>query len=224
MKASIWILVIVLYVLLILVGISFGSTSRIPDLSGWVQVFIEALGIPAIVYGLYRLIAELQKERWKPDIQIGLSRITSLAEIKQLSKPPNEVHIDQTYPLFMLVIRNSGKLAARYVKIHLEFTSFQDDSYKESAEGPDEMLSAPVLDIPDDSPFERKNNKDFIFQGDSGWMIYPRDNVAFTFILKTIVSGQPPIPHNYQCICTVWAEGLDDPNSRELTIWIQKSA
>jgi hypothetical protein len=219
-----WYFIATVALFLSLISLYFGLTSSRDNASGWFQVFLEALSLPVLLYGIYRLREELRKESWKPEISIGVTSIEPLSEVRRRTTLPTRADISQGYTCFQLLVRNEGKLAARFVKMHLEFESVGDTSYRNAAKLPVEELAAPTVEIPEDNPFEWQNNKDFIFTGGADWIIYPQDNTAFTFCLGTVVKGQPPVPHDYRFHCTVWAEGLDCPAEEDLVVRIVEAA
>ena len=204
-------------------SISNALSLSLADASGWWQTGIAFAGLPLIFYGLLDIEKHLKESLWKPEISIGLFTVGPISEIKQQKELSKFVSIKQGYPFFQLVIRNGGKLAAKFVKIHLEFDSFQDDGFQEAAKTTVERLAAPVLKTPQDNPFKWQNNRDFIFTGGDDWVIYPKDDCAFGFYLETTVTGQPPVPHDYHFICTVWAEGLENPVTERLTVKVIKT-
>ena len=188
------------------------------DSSGWWQTGIAFAGLPIILYGLLDIEKNIKESLWKPEISIRLFTVGPISEIRQQKTLLKSVDVSQGYPFFQLVVRNNGKLAAKFVKIHFEFDSFQDDSFRESAKSTVESLASPVLKIPKDSLFKWQNNKDFIFTGGDDWVIYPKDDSVFGFFLETVVVGQRPVPHDYHFSCTIWAEGLDNPIREKLTV------
>jgi hypothetical protein len=224
LRKLVWYLIAIVALSLSMSSLYFGLTSDKDNASGWLQVFLEALSLPVLVYGLYRLREELQRESWKPEISIGVTRVEPLSEARKRITLPTTASISQGYTCFQLLVRNKGKLAARFVKIHLEFLSFQDTSYRDVAKSPMEKLAAPTVEIPGDNPFEWQNNKDFIFRGGADWVIYPQDNAAFMFCLGTVVEGQSPVPHDYRFHCTIWAEGVGCPVEEELIVRVMKAA
>jgi hypothetical protein len=156
-------------------------------------------------------------------ISIGFMAVGPLSEIREKVTLPTTVNVGQGYPCFQLVVSNRGKLAARFVKIHLEFLSVGDTSCFDNAKTPIEHLAAPALEVPNDNPFKWQNNKDFVFMGGVDWVIYSQDEVSFTFCLGTVVKEQPPVPFDYRFRCTVWAQGLDFPVSKDLMVRVKPS-
>ena len=219
----IWIIVVIISGIFTGWAIYLALLLPIADASGWWQVGIAFAGLPIIFYGLADMEKQVREAQWKPEISIGLSGVGPISYIKTQKVLPKTVSINQGYPFFQLVVRNGGKLAAKFVKIHLEFASFQDDSYQRLATTPVESLAAPTVKIPEDNPFKWQNNKDFIFTGGDDWVIYPLDESVFGFFLKTVIVDQPPIPHDYHFHCTVWTEGLDNPASEDLIVRITRN-
>jgi len=218
LRKPIWCLGAATVTSLFFVSLYFALTSSRDNASGWWQVFLETLGLPVLIYGLYKLREEMRREGWRPEIRIGISQVEPLSEVRKRETLPTMAIVSQGYACFQLIVGNRGRLAARFVKMHLEFLSFQDDSYASAARSPVERLAAPTVKIPNGNPFKWQNNKDFIFEGGHDWVIYPRDDVTFAFFLGTVVQGQLPVPYDYRFRCTVWAEGLDNPVHSELTV------
>lgn len=157
-----------------------------------------------------------------PIISIGILGVAPLLTIKKIKKLPTIANISQGYPYFQLVIRNAGRLA-KFVKIHLEFKSFQDESFLKSALTSMDELAFPVVKIPENNPFKWKNNKDYIFNGGLDWVLYQNDIITFDFFLKTIIVDYPPVPHDYFFGCTVWAEGMTIPVNENLIVRVVRS-
>jgi hypothetical protein len=138
---------------------------------------------------------------------------------------PNKVAVSQGYPCFWLLVRNYGKVAAKSVKIHLEYIL------------PDRRsLYLPVINTKDwlgDSryTFKKVNNADLVFIGGSDWILHANDTDMFDFQMTTAVVQQTepteirerPDLGDYRLPCTVWADGLDKPLKEILTITVIES-
>jgi hypothetical protein len=135
------------------------------------------------------------------------------------------VSIGQGYPCFWLVIRNNGRVAAKSLKIHLEYKPLERKS-----------LYLPVIEAKDwlgDNryTFKKVNNADFVFIGGSDWVLHASDTDMFDFQMTTAIAKhtengvvrERPDLGDYAFACTVWADGLDKPVKEVLTISVKKS-
>jgi len=191
-------------------AVYFAFSSTRENASGWVEVAIAFIGLPIVVYQLMNLRQKIEQAHWKPEIYVGVAHHPlSISDIED--NLPSEIELIRKSANFhfSLVIQNRGKLAAKFVKIHLVFQSFEDQTY------------IPVIGFPEDN-FDKKGKKDYIFSGGPGWVVYPFDAEWFHIELNpnsagVIRSGE------YLFQCTVRAEGLDTPVSRELRVNITDS-
>ncbi len=193
------------------------------DASGWWQVAIAIVGLPLLIYELYRIRKALEQ---KPDISIGLAAVEDLptSKIRDLETLPMTTAVGRGYAHFWLAVRNQGKVAAKFVKIHLE--------YKSEFLQPKQASLVPVIEVSEFSSgkpnFYKENNAEFVFIGGADWVIHPNDTEVFDFHITTVMVLQQepfelreyPEPGNYHFHCTVWAEGLDHPISEQLTVKI----
>ena len=203
----------------------FALTSQTDDPSGWWQVFLGALSVPIVFYELDQIRRAVGQ---KPIISIGLVGVDDLplSKIRDTATLPTTVTVSQGYAHFYLVVRNQGKVAARYVKVHLEHKRKPSDQLS---------LLSPVVKMSEfssDKPsFKAENNIDFLFIGGSDWVIYPNDSEIFGFHITTVVIKQTepyrlreyPEPGDCHFQCTVWAEGLNHPVSEQLTVKIREA-
>jgi len=217
MSRFVWIFIIL--VAIILVGISVQQAIQPDaDAAGWIQVAIAALGVPILLRELYQIRQSINQ---KPIISIGLANVKDLplsnVRAKKSLKPTLE--ISRGYPHFWLVIRNTGRVAAKSVKIHFEFI-------KSTHQDP---LLQPVIRTEDwmgDKRYTFKivNNADFVFIGGTDWVLHANDTDMFDFYITTsIVKGEQrerPDFGDYEFRCTAWADGLDNPVVQKLIVRI----
>jgi hypothetical protein len=191
--------------------------------SGWWQVAIAFASLPLVFVQLATIQEELRRAQWRPQIRIGVAPVGPLAP---LASAPLAHHCtaQRGYPFFQLLVKNEGRLAAKWVKIHLEFESFGDSSYQDYARSPIDKIAAPRLHIPKDNPFTWQNNRDFVFNGGADWVIHPYDTVSFPFFVQTVVKDHPPVPCDYSLKATVFAEGIESPVAASLTVSISEEA
>jgi len=179
--------------------------------SGWVEVAVAFIGLPIVAYQLRNLRQKMEQAHWKPEIYVGLAHHPlSISDIQD--DLPSEIELigKGANFHFSLVIQNRGKLAARFVKIHLVFQSFEGKT------------DTPVIGFPEDD-FEKKGKKDYIFSGGPDRVVYPLDDAEWFHIeLNPHIAGRIG-PGEYLFQCTVRAEGLDTPVSKELRVKITDS-
>jgi hypothetical protein len=194
-------------------------TSTSEAASGWWQVAIAFASLPLVFLQLATILEELRRAQWKPEILVGVAPVGPLSVL--VSAPlSHHCTASRGYPFFQLLVKNEGRLAAKWVKAHLEFESFGDNSYQASARSPIDKVAAPRLHVPKDNPFKWQNNRDFVFNGGADWVIHPHDTVSFPFFLQTVVKDHPPVPHDYSFKITIFAEGIESPASARLTVSI----
>jgi len=219
MYRHLWILII--FVAIGLFGFSI-QQALLPnsDAAGWIQVGIAALGVPILLRELYQI---RQAVNQKPILNIGLANVKDLplSKIREMKTLKTTLKVSHGYPHFWLVIRNSGKAGARFVKIHVEYIRPERKS-----------LCLPVIEVSDwlgDNryTFKKVNNADFVFIGGSDWILHANDSDMFDFDMTTAVVKQiePEIREfpdvgDYEFICTIWADGLDKPISEKLIVSI----
>jgi hypothetical protein len=133
--------------------------------------------------------------------------------------------VSHGYPHFWLAIRNQGKVAAKSIKIHLEYNPPKRKS-----------LLLPVVDVgnwlnDNRYTFKKVNNADFVFIGGQDWVLHANDTDMFDFHMTTAIVKQTepkeirefPELGDYEFFCTVWADGLERPVSQVLTVSIVES-
>ncbi len=187
------------------------------EAAGWWQFIVVIIGLP-VLYDQLKKIAE--EARKKPEISIGLLGVgfdhLSISDVKAEAEKNlyTEVCLDLNRSRrFMLVIRNLGKAAAKFVKIHLEYKSFEN-----SADMP--RIKFHALEERKQKHFEEYTMKDYIFTGGADWVIYPVDAAPFEVMLDIPPSKKAIRVGDLIFGCTVWAEGLDNPVSEQLTVKI----
>lgn len=217
------ILVIILFFFSVGCTIHTIASGNLEATSGWLQVSIDSLGIPALIFALLSLRQQLKDLQSTPEIDLGVVRGgLPLSEIDKLKSLPSHIEVTQDYPAFSLVISNKGKVAIKFARIHFEYSSF---AHRDSLPQPQGLLKAHNT-----NPFKCKNNMDFIFESGPGWVIYPLSTVTFIFHITTSIShdeaaqnNERPAPYKYAFKCTIWAEGLEKPVSKELTVEVTRS-
>lgn len=216
MSRSLWIVIILIAISL--VGLSiYEALQPNSDIAGWVQVGIAALGVPILLRELNQIREAINQ---KPIIGIGLASVKDLPLSKiRVSELKTTINVSQGYPSFWLVIRNTGKVSAKSVKIHVEYLSPNRKS-----------LYLPVIEMDDwlgdeRYTFKKVNNADFVFIGGSDWVLHVNDTDMFAFDMTTAVVKQrePEIRERpdigeYVFTCTVWADGLDKPLVEKLMV------
>jgi hypothetical protein len=221
-----WILITLVATVLIIVSLVFAfASSSISDAAGWVQVLLAAFGLPILYYELRRIREAIDL---KPVISIGVASVNDLplSKIRDAARLSNTVVVNRGYPHFWLVIRNSGPVAAKSVKIHLEYKPPKRAS-----------LLLPVIEVDEwlgdkRFSFKKVNNADFVFIGGQDWVLHSHDSDMFGFYMTTAVVKQTepqeirerPEPGDYEFPCTVWADGLQGPVAEHLKVIIQEKA
>lgn len=225
-----WILIFILVATVIGFSTIRIITSWPSDFSGWGQLMIETLTLPIIAYELYRISQALGKVA---DIDIGVVGIKEypLSNIRSISKLPTQTKISQGYPLFCLIVRNKGEVAAKFVKIHLEFVG-HEPTFREGELSAVESMASPVIEIYESDSqniFNRENNVDFVFRGGADWVLRPFDGEKFDLFISSFIGTKDPnmpferpYPSICQFICTVWAEGLENPVIQRVEVEIER--
>jgi len=215
---------IVLAIFLILIPLLGTSTlNRLfgVDVSGWVQTGVALVGLPLLMFQLNQIRQALER---KPDLEIGMVNIQDLpySRVRQLKELPVRVDIATGYAHFEIILRNKGTVPARYVKVSIEHVNH------------DQVVTPPpriiINEFSENKPtFIAEHNFEFIFRGGADWIIYPMDIEPFGFHVTTPVFERvtdsdgvhkvPMFPPVCEIIldCTVWAEGLDQPQRKRLT-------
>lgn len=221
-----WIVVTLAAALLITASLYFAfASSSFADAAGWVQVVVAAFSIPILYYELNRIRQAIEQ---RPVISVGVCSVSDLplSKIRQLPTLSPKATVSHGYPSFWLAVRNTGKVTARHMKIHLEY---QPPKERKS-------ILIPVIEVSefrDDQRFSFKkvNNADFVFIAGSDWLLHSNDTEMFGFYMTTVLvkkkteSGgeirERPDPGEYDFDCTVWAEGLNKPLNKHITVIIQ---
>lgn len=219
MSRFFWILIIAIAISL--VGFSIQKAFQ-PDSdeAGWIQVGIAALGVPILLRELQQIRQSINQ---KPIVSVGLANVKDLplSKIRNLKALKTTLEVSHGYPHFWLIIKNSGKVSAKSVKIHVEYIR------------PDrKSLYLPVIEVSDwlgDNryTFKKVNNADFVFIGGSDWILHANDSDMFDFDMTTAIVKQKepeirefPEVGDYIFTCTVWADGLDKPITEKMTVSI----
>jgi hypothetical protein len=211
-------LFVIILIAIGLVGISiYQALQPDSDSAGWVQVGIAALGVPILLRELNQIREAINQ---KPVIAVGLASVKDLPLSKiRDSKLKTTVNVSRGYPSFWLVIRNTGKVSAKSVKIHIEYLSPNRKS-----------LYLPVIEMDDwlgdeRYTFKKVNNADFVFIGGSDWVLHANDTDMFAFDMTTAIVKQrePEIRERpeigrYEFSCTVRADSLDKPLAENLVV------
>jgi len=206
---KLWAFRIIAVILIALAGIAvwFALSSTRDNASGWAEVAIAFIGLPILVYELVNLRKKVEQAQWEPDIHVGVAQHPlSISDIESALSTEIELIRKAANFHFSLVIQNRGKRAARFVKIHLVFESFEDKTY------------IPVVRFSEDN-FEKKGTKDYVFSGGRDWIVYPTDAEWFHIELDSHPGGQIR-SGDYLFQCTVRTEGLDTPVREELKVKI----
>lgn len=193
-------------------------------------MIIETLGLPIIAFELIRISKELRKT---VEIEIGVVGIKEypLSNIRSIGKLPIHTKISQGYPLFCLVIRNKGKVSARFVKIHLEFVG-HEQTFKKGELSTSEAMARPVIKIDKSDTkniFNRENNADFVFRGGTDWVLRSYDTEKFDFFISSSIGTnnpttpfERPYPSICRFVCTIWADGLDKAVVQKVEVEIER--
>lgn len=229
-KRKWWILIFVLMVLVI----GFSARRIIldwpSDFSGWGQLIIETLTLPVIAFELNRISKELGKIA---EIDIGVVGIKEypISNIRSIEKLQTYTKISQGYPLFCLVVRNTGQVSARFVKIHLEYTG-HEPTFKDDELSTVKSMASPVIKIYESDTqniFNRENNVDFIFRGGTDWILRPYDSEKFDFFISSFIGTndpnmpyERPYPSICQFTCTLWADGIEKPVTQRVEVEVER--
>lgn len=178
------------------------------EMSGWWQVAIEMIGLPLLLFGLYQIIQQNQRQ---PDIHVGVYhrdiRTVDIYQLDENDELQSEYKVSGSNTDFALTIQNRGRKVAQFIKIRLEHLN-RIESPTSSRIG----LSNEV--------FSSNTNVDFHFD-DQGYILYPGEIQSFIF--KAYVQERnrltdPIRGETAHLRCTIWADGLDKPIQRELFI------
>jgi hypothetical protein len=220
-----WILITLAAIALIIASLIFAfASSSISDAAGWVQVLLAAFGVPVLYYELRQIRETIDL---KPAISIGVASVNDLplSKIRDIAQLSTTVTVSRGYPHFWLVVRNSGPISAKSVKIHMEYKPPKRPT-----------LLLPVIEVDEwlgdkRFSFKKVNNADFVFIGGQDWVLHAHDSDMFSFYMTTAVVKQQaepkeirerPEPGDYEFPCTVWADGLQKPVTEYLKVMIQE--
>lgn len=215
MSRNLWLVIILIAIGLVGTSI-YKALQPDSDAAGWIQVSIAALGVPILLRELNQIREAINQ---KPVISVGLANVKDLplSNVRNLHSLKTSLDISHGYPHFWLVVRNSGKVTAKSVKIHFEFVKSTHSN----------KLLQPVIRTEDwlgDKRYTFKivNNTDFVFIGGADWVLHAKDTDMFDFYITTsIVMGKQrerPDFGDYEFACTVWADGLEKPIAEKLII------
>jgi|GEM_PF-1282955 hypothetical protein len=193
------------------------------DVSGWVQAGIALISFPVILYELDQIREAVNR---KPRLEIGLANIQDLpfSEVREQQELPSIVKVSSGYAHFYIVLRNRGKAPARYVKVYVEHIN------REQNVSPPPLVK--VSEFAENKPsFVHEHNFDFVFRAGTDWIINPNDIEPFGFHITTSViveetnsagvkmtHPQYPPPCEVILDCTVWAEGLNQPQKKRFFV------
>jgi hypothetical protein len=195
------------------------------DVSGWVQAGLALASLPIILYQLDQIRKAVDR---RPELNVGLANTRDLpfSKVRWGSALRPQVDIGQGYAHFYLVIQNSGKAPARFVKVYLEHVNRDQKAF------PPPLVK--VSEYSEDKPsFIPEHNFDFVFRGGSDWTINPDDIEPFGFHITTSVGsgetyrdkhGETHHRMEYPALgevvlnCIVWAEGLEQPVQQQLCV------
>jgi hypothetical protein len=218
-------LIIVAIIMAIAVVVFWAWPNSPSQASGWWQVAIAIVGLPLLMHQLYQIRKAVEQ---KPEISIGLAGVKDLPSsmIREAETLNTTVSVSRGYAFFEVVIRNKGKVAAKFVKIHLE--------HKSQLLQPAQESLAPVIKVSEFSSgkpgFYKENNAEFVYIGGADRIIHPGDSEIFGFHITTatgVLIDKPdvreyPAPGSHHFQCTVWAEGLDHPVSEQLIVIVEE--
>lgn len=194
------------------------------DAAAWVQVILAALGIPVLYFELTQIRRAIEQ---KPVINVGVANVNDLplSKLRATKSLTTKTSVIHGHPHFWLAIRNQGLVAAKSVKIHMQYIPPKRAS-----------LLLPVIEVGDwlgDNrySFKKVNNADFVFIGGLDWILHAKDTDMFDFDMTTAYVKQKeptaikerPELGDYEFLCTVWADGLDKPIVETLTVSIKES-
>jgi hypothetical protein len=177
--------------------------------AGWCEVAIASAGIPVLVSELLNLRRRIDEGNRRPRIAVGLAQYPlSLADIED--PPPATITLERKAANFhvSLVLRNTGSLAAKSLKIHLIFDSYQANT------------NVPHVYCPEGA-FVKQGEKDYFSTVGADWLVRPGDAEWFHFELTPHPSGQIR-SGTYRFTCIVWADRLDQPVNQQLEVRIAR--
>lgn len=186
-----FVLVTLLILWIVAIGGSLFCTLRLicpPESADWWALVIAVVGVPILIYELYRLRLVIIESQRRPILDIGvialpdtigtapgdldISRSATLdvshvqindSRIDAIFDPQN---IQDLKNLFALIVRNKGNRPARFVKIELKITAFP-------------TIRPPFLFF--DGYELEEHETVWIFRGSGNWVLYPQDTAAIPF-------------------------------------------
>jgi hypothetical protein len=190
-----------------LYSLYYAITSPSAEQSGWWQLALIVMGLPVLIYQSN----EANQSRWQPELQLGIVSSTNLDiyNLNILPSLPKEVTLDQRSTYFGLVIQNKGKLAARFVKIHLHHLPNQNSTPRDNTFGL----------VESSQKFTTVNTGDQIFRASADWVVYPHDTEVFFFNLRPFTSDEFRST-SYVFRCTLLADGIDKAIEETLSITV----
>lgn len=193
------------------------------DVSGWVQAGIALVSFPVILYELDQIRQAVNR---KPQLEVGLVNIQDLpfSRVREKNELPSKVNIDSGYAHFYIVLRNRGTAPARYVKVYVEHINREQN-----------VFPPPLVKVSEFSEYKpsfvHEHNFDFVFRAGTEWIINTNDIEPFGFHITTSViveetnsagvkmtHPQYPPPCEVILDCTVWAEGLNQPQKKRFFV------
>lgn len=107
----------------------FGLINFKGDLAGWVQSGIAIIEIPILIYGLFRILDEVQK---KPVFDYGLIVGTIPSDLTNYFETllPKQISISSTKPADIhFMVFNKGKLSSEDIYIVLKYKQFGEECH-----------------------------------------------------------------------------------------------
>jgi hypothetical protein len=100
----------------------------------WWSMFLSAFGLPILAVQMYLLRKTFEEGTWKPEISVGIFLTTPRPDdIMKLDELPKKAiircddFIDEDFqPISKIIIRNSGKAAAKNIKIQVSLIEYPD--------------------------------------------------------------------------------------------------
>jgi hypothetical protein len=93
----------------------------------WWSMFLSVFGLPILAVQMYLLRKTIEEGTWKPNISIGfLTTTPEPDDIMNLDELPQKatVHYNDFMSLTKIIIRNSGKSAAKNIKIQVSLIEY----------------------------------------------------------------------------------------------------
>ena len=147
------------------IGTRFLNSWLQADVSGWLQAGIALVSFPVIMYELNQI---RKAASLKPHLEVGLANMLDInqSSVRGGNALPRQVDVNVGYAHFYIVLRNRGKVPARYVKVLVEHMNRFENKSPAMVE---------VSEFAEDKPtFFHEHNFEFVFKGTNDWIIYPR--------------------------------------------------